>query len=94
MSGPQLLLSFLVGILGGGLYFGGLWYTVRHLPAARRPALLLIGSYLLRLILLLVAIILLAGNHWSTMLSALAGIILARTLLIRRWGPKNVIGDA
>ena len=87
MSSGQLLLSFLVGVLGGGLYFSGLWFTVRHLPGARRPGLLLLGSLALRLVLLLGAIYLLASAHWSHLLSALAGVVLARTLLIRRWGP-------
>ncbi len=89
MNSAQLLLSFLVGSVAGSLYFGGLWVTVRQLPTARRPALLLIGSYLLRLTLLLGAIYLLTGNHWSHLLSALTGVLLARTFLIRRWGPGN-----
>ncbi|MBE2202300.1 MAG: ATP synthase subunit I [Anaerolinea sp.] len=90
MNGIQLLFSFLVGILIGALYFSGLWYTVRQLPASRRPALLLIGSYVLRLALLVGAIYLLTGNHWSHLLSALTGVLLARTFLIRRWGPETV----
>lgn len=85
----HLLLSFLAGLLGGGLYFGGLWYTVRQLPTARQPALLLLGSFALRLALLLAAIYLLASSHWSNLFGAMAGILLARTLLIRRWGPEK-----
>lgn len=90
MNSIQLLFSFLVGVLIGALYFSGLWYTVRQLPTSRRPALLLIGSYVLRLALFLGAVYLLAGSHWSYLLSALAGVLLARTLLIRRWGPGTV----
>lgn len=86
MSGPQLLFSFLVGGVAGSLYFSGLWYTLHWLPTARRPALLLIGSFLLRLTLLLGILSLLAGSHWSSLLSALAGFLLVRTLLVRRWG--------
>ncbi len=88
-SVSQLLLSFLAGALAGGLYFTGLWYTVRQLPAAQRPTLLLLGSFLLRLTLLLGAIYLLASTHWSHLLSALAGMLLARTLLLWRWGPTT-----
>lgn len=90
MNPVYLLLSFLAGILGGGLYFGGLWYTVRQLPASRHPTLLLLGSFVLRLALLLGAIYLLASAHWSYLFSAMAGVLLARTLLIRRWGPETV----
>lgn len=93
MNSGHLFLSFLVGILAGGLYFSGLWFTVRQLPTANRPALLLLGSFALRLILLLGAIYLLASTHWSNLFSALAGVLLARTLLIRRWGPKEIMNS-
>jgi F1F0 ATPase subunit 2 len=73
----------------GSLYFGGLWYTVRQLPTASHPARLLLVSFALRLGLLLGAIYLLAGSHWSYLLTALAGVWLARTLLIHRWGPEK-----
>jgi F1F0 ATPase subunit 2 len=89
MNITQLLLSFLAGAAAGSLYFTGLWYTVRRLPEARHPALLLLASFVLRLALLLGTIYLLAGAHWSYLISAVAGLLLARTLLIRRWGPEN-----
>ena len=87
MNTAQLLLSFLGGGVMGVVYFGGLWYTVRQLPGTNRPALLLIGSFALRLGLLLTAVYLIANAHWSYLLSALVGVLLARTWLIRRWGP-------
>ncbi len=93
MNTAQLLLSFLVGSVTGILYFGGLWYTVRQLPSANRPTLLLIGSFALRLGLLLTAVYLLASAHWSHLLSALVGILLARTLLIRRLGPGKRVSS-
>ena len=93
MNSAQLLLSFLVGSVMGVFYFGGLWYTVRQLPGANRPALLLIGSFALRLGLLLTAVYLLASAHWSYLLSALVGVLLARTLLIRRWGPGKRVSS-
>lgn len=98
VSLANLLLSFLAGGLLGGLYFSGLWYTVRRLPTAARPGLLIIGSFLLRLAPFLAAIYLLAAAHWSNLLGAMAGVLLARTLLIRRWGPdrkpvKNTHGN-
>lgn len=86
-TGAQLLLGLVVGALAGGLYFGGLWFTVRRLATARRPLWVLIGSFAARLALLLVALYLLAGRHWSSLVGALLGVLLARTVLIRRWGP-------
>jgi len=55
---PALAGGLVAGTCLGGMFFGGLWLTVRHLPDARRPALRLLGSLLLRFALAL------AGFLW------------------------------
>mgnify|MGYP001546364899 CR=1 FL=1 len=45
--------SALAGIGLGGLYFGGLWLTVRGIAGARHPAPVVVGSYVARLALVL-----------------------------------------
>lgn len=87
MSAPAAAGAFIAGLILGGLYFGLLWATVRRLPQARRPGLLAAAS-------LVVRILLLAGGLWVVMqgealrlLVALAGVLAARTLMIRRIGP-------
>jgi F1F0 ATPase subunit 2 len=89
MSVLQLVFSFVGGVAAGALYFSGLWYTVRQLPTTQRPVLLLIGSFTLRLALLLGAIFLFTRTHWSYVVTAVFGLLLARTLLIRHWGPTH-----
>lgn len=88
MSEPWLLL--LAGIAGAGLgllFFGGLWYTIRQLPQSRRPALLLISSFLIRLSLTLLGFYWILGGAAAAidrLLVAFIGFLLVRLLLTRR----------
>ena len=41
-----MFITFVIGMNLGGIYFGGLWLTVQHLPQARFPALLTLGQFL------------------------------------------------
>jgi len=84
ISVPYLLLAFFVGMGAGLFYFGGLWWTVRRLPAARQPALLTFGSFLVRTGLSLVAFYFASGGHWQRILASLLGFIIVRVLLVRR----------
>lgn len=76
--------SLAVGALLGGFYFGGLWLTVRKVATARRPALLLIGSFAARAGIVLAAMYFVFGGRWERLLACAAGLLLARTLLILR----------
>jgi F1F0 ATPase subunit 2 len=85
----QILLAGSVGVGVGVVYFGGLWLTVRRLPDARRPALLLLGSVVGRTVLTLLGFYLVMGARWERLLACLAGFILARMVLVRRLGPPH-----
>ena len=83
MSAIVLLLA---GLSLGGLYFGGLWSTLRRLPRWRRPFLSMGLSWLIRLEILL------GGGAWllqhplapplPTILLISCGVWLSRTLLM------------
>lgn len=53
MSLFRLLVIFLVGLVLGGIYFWGLWFTLRRLPHWQRPFLSMGLSLLTRLTVLL-----------------------------------------
>jgi F1F0 ATPase subunit 2 len=87
MTGSLLLglLLALVGGMGAGLIlFGGLWLTLRWLPGHRHPWLLFLGSFLVRMIGALLLIHLVTGWAWEYLLVALLGLLLMRTLWIRK----------
>lgn len=87
---PILLvtLSFIWGALLGLLFFGGLWFTVKALPHSKRPNMLWVLSFLLRLAVLVAGFIALTGFGAQACLAAVAGVIATRLLLSRRLGPK------
>lgn len=80
---PSLLAGLSAGLLTGGCYFGGLWWTVRRLPSARSPRALYLASLVVRMaLLLLVCRALLTGWGWPSLLAAVPGLALARILLV------------
>jgi F1F0 ATPase subunit 2 len=89
-SGLPLILAWLAGVGLGLFYFGGLWLTVRQLPHYRRPALLLVGSFLGRTAVLLVGLYFVMGGHGERALACLVGIVMTRILLVSRLRPERV----
>ncbi len=75
-----LAASFALGALAGSLYFGGLWLTVRHIAAARRPRLRLTLSFILRMGALLAIFYSLTGQGAAAMITAMAGLLISRQL--------------
>ncbi len=84
-----LVLAGAAGMLMGLGYFGGLWLTVQRLPKSRHPALLLVGSFALRMVLLLVGLYVVMGGQWERALACVAGLLLARAVLTHRLRPAS-----
>ena len=82
-------LALLAGMALGGIFFGGLWYTVRRCVTSRRPALLLLGSLALRMGITLGGFYLVAGGRWQSLLACLLGFVLARLLATRLTRPPR-----
>lgn len=78
--------SITLGALAGTLYFGGLWLTVRHISAARRPRLRLALSFILRMGALLTVFYNLANQGMGAMIAAMAGVLAARQLWLHGKG--------
>lgn len=77
------------GVVLGGLYFGGLWITLTRVGSARRPGLLLVGSYALRLAVSAVGFGLLASLGIVPAAAGLAGFLVARGVMIGRLRPDR-----
>lgn len=78
-----LFLSGVAGILLGGIFFGGLWWTVRKGVTANQPALWFLGSMVARTSIVLVGFYLVGGTHWQRLMICLLGFILARLIVVR-----------
>jgi len=80
------------GVLLGGLYFGGLWHTVQRLHTARRPEILLLTGYVVRMAVLAAGIWWVGAGQWTRLAACLAGVLFARTAacrLARRTVPEQ-----
>jgi F1F0 ATPase subunit 2 len=73
-----LVPALLFGVLLGGIFFGGLWWTVRKGLTARRPALWFFGSLMLRMATVIVGFLFIANGRWERMLACLTGFLIAR----------------
>ena len=77
----SLVLALVTGVLLGGVFFGGLWWTVSRMASSHRPALLLFGSLLLRTSVALGGFYLIGRGHWERLLVCLVGFVIARILV-------------
>ncbi len=77
----SLILALVTGILLGGIFFGGLWWTVRKLASSRRPALWILPSLLVRTSLTLAGFYFVARGHWERLVACLIGFAVARLIV-------------
>jgi len=80
--------SVAAGLGAGTVYFMGLWWTVNRLKISRRPAVLTLGSFALRAVLVLAVFYLVAQGHWARFLGCMVGFLAARTAITRRLRPE------
>ena len=76
-----LILTFLAGMVLGGLFFGGLWWTVQKGVSSPRPGLWFFVSLVLRTSTVLIGFYFIAADHWQRLLLCLLGFVLARMIM-------------
>jgi F1F0 ATPase subunit 2 len=74
-------LAWLTGLALGGVFFGGLWWTVHVFTAGKRSAAWLLGSWLLRMGIALTGFYLVGREHWQQLLLCLLGFVMARAMV-------------
>lgn len=78
-----LAASCLAGMVLGGIYFGGLWWTVRRVPQSGRPGRLLLASWMIRMTVLCGGLFLVMQNDWKRLASAFLGVLIVRGIAVR-----------
>ena len=83
----RLALALMVGGLLGACYFGGLYLTVKRVGQVSSPQLLLLGSFVGRLLVVLGVFYLLSSWGALAMVVAMGGFLIARLAWLRsRYG--------
>lgn len=77
-----MIAAFVAGIALGTLFFGGLWYTVKKIITAKMPALWVMGSFIVRIGLVLTGFYFISAGSWQRLISCLVGFIAARFIVI------------
>jgi F1F0 ATPase subunit 2 len=83
----MLSLQFWAGVLLGAFFYGGLWWTVRRV-AANASALWLLGSFLVRAILVLAGLYAVTRGEWPGIAACFGGFLVARPVVTRLIRPK------
>ena len=73
-------LAFTAGVILGGIFFGGLWWTVRKGVLSGRPASWFLASLLLRMSISLTGFYLVSHGQWERLLLCLFGFMVARPI--------------
>jgi F1F0 ATPase subunit 2 len=81
---PALALALVAGAALGALFFGGLWWTVEKGVKSEVPAVVFLGSLLLRTGAILAGFYFVAQGHWSRLVSCLIGFLIARVIVVHR----------
>lgn len=81
-----LFLAFVAGLFLGAFYFAGLWQTVKRIPLSEHPLRLMIGSFIVRMIIVLTAFYFIMYGHWERLAIALIGFIVMKIFLTRKLG--------
>ncbi|MDQ6881840.1 MAG: ATP synthase subunit I [Pseudomonadota bacterium] len=72
------VLAILAGAAIGAVFYGGLWWTVRHAATFRRPGLALLGSFVARTGVAAGGFYLVGAGDWIRLLLCLLGFVSAR----------------
>lgn len=80
----DLALGLTVGVVAGGVFFGGLRWTLSRMATAKRVLLLMVSSFLLRSAAVVGLLVVVADSRLARILGALVGILAVRTILVAR----------
>ena len=82
-----IALAVVAGTALGGMFYGGLWWTVRKGLLSRQPAAWFLTSLVARTAVALLGFYAVFRGDWRRLVACLAGFVLARILVTRLTRP-------
>lgn len=79
--------ALLAGGMLGGVFFGGLWWTVRRAAVAQAPARWFLGSLVVRTAIVLAGFYVVGAGQPLRLGLCLLGFLVARTIVLRATRP-------
>jgi F1F0 ATPase subunit 2 len=76
-----VILAFVMGVLLGTFFYGGLWWTIQKGVSSKQPALLFSGSLAVRMLIALAGVYFVSRSNWHRLLGCLVGFVTARILV-------------
>jgi F1F0 ATPase subunit 2 len=83
IKGLEFGLAAVIGVLLGGVFFGGLRWTVRRGVISSAPALWFSGSLLIRTAMALAGFYLVSRAEWLRLPACMLGFLFARFVIVR-----------
>jgi F1F0 ATPase subunit 2 len=82
-------IALAAGGIAGAVFFGGLWLTVKRIITARQPALLMIGSLIIRAAIVMVIFYVASAGEVMRLMACLVGFMLMRFFMVRYLQPVS-----
>lgn len=80
----NIMLTLIAGMALGIFFFGGLWFTVKKAINIKAPALWFLGSFFLRVGVVMLGFYYISFGGWLYLIFSLSGFILARLAVTSR----------
>ena len=84
-----IVIAFVVGLVLGAFYFGGLWLTLRRLPGSRSPHTYALLSFFGRTAVVVLVVFLVARESWQRVAACLVGFLIVRGVMVFKLKPRK-----
>ena len=89
MAGTSyLILAFMTGMALGAFFSLNLWSSVRRMTDEQTPWYFMYGSFMLRMLVVVLGFYLVMAGRWERLVAAFLGFVLVREIMVRRLGRK------
>jgi F1F0 ATPase subunit 2 len=88
-----LFFAGFAGLLLGGIFFGGLWWTVRHGVTAKQPGVWFLGSMMVRMTIVMAGFYFVGDGQWQRVLGCLIGFMVARPIVVWLTRPSRCVAN-